>query len=113
MEWTTEEEFLQITVEGKKEVFEEILTRVYNKAIESALCHTPLMVQKMAKKVELVNSASKKFFTDNPEYKDYIDIVLQTIQRTEIEFPGMIFEEIVKEAKPEIDRKIANIKKGV
>jgi hypothetical protein len=112
MEFLTEEEFLKITVDGKKEVFEEVLTRVYNKAIESAMCHIPLMVARLSKKIEVTNKVLNQYFIDNPDFPKYPDIVGKVIQQIEIEFTGMSFEDVIEKARPEIQKRIDNIKGG-
>jgi hypothetical protein len=113
MEWISKEEWHDIYVAGNRELLNDVLDRVFNKAIEQALCHIPTVVNKLSKKVEAVNKVTKGFFEDNLEFKEYIDIVLQTIQRTEIEYPGMLFEDILEKAKPIIQRKIKNVKEGM
>lgn len=109
MEWLTEEEYLAITAGGDKKVLDDVLSRVYNKAIEQALCHIPDIVNKLSKKVKNINSCLDVYFKDNPKFLEYKDIVIKTVQQIEIEFTGMTFEDILEKAKPEIERKIALI----
>jgi hypothetical protein len=113
MEFLTEEEFLKIIVEGKKEVLEEILTRVYNKAIESAMCHIPIMVARLSKKVEVTNKLMSKYFDENPDFLKYPDIMAKAIQEIEIEFTGMSFEDVLDKAKLVIQRRIDSVKGGM
>jgi S-adenosylmethionine synthetase len=113
MEFLTEEEFLEITVNGKKEVFEEVLTRVFNKAIESAMCHIPVMVARLSKKVEVTNKLLSKYFEDNPDFLKYPDIMAKAIQEIEMEFTGMSFEDVIEKAQPIIQKRIDSVKGGI
>ena len=113
MEFLTKEEFSKIIEERDYFIFSEVLTRVFNKGIEQAMCHIPMMVQRLSTKIDNVNRVMKKYFEDNPDFLKYTDIFFKTIQRIEIEFTGMSFEEVIEKARPEIQRKIDNVKGGM
>jgi len=110
MEWTTEEEFLAITAGGDRAVLHEVLNRVYNKAIEQALCHIPGMVNKLARKVDAINKFLGEFLTKYPEFKEHKDVVISTVQQFEFEHPELMFDELLEKSVPLIQQKLANLK---
>ena len=109
----TDEEFLLLKEAGNANILNELLLRVYNKAIEQALCHIPDVVNKLSKKVKNVNIALDAYFKKNPTFLDHKDIVMQTMQALEMEFTGMLFEDILEKATPIIEKKILVIKGGM
>jgi len=108
----TEGELLKITVEGSTATLNEVLQRVYNKAIEQALCHIPDIVNKLSKKVQQINVVMDRYLKDNPSFKDHQDIVIKTVQAIEIEHTGMQFEDVLQLAQPIIEKKINLVKQG-
>jgi len=107
----TEEEFLEIVVDGEKRVFDEVLSRVFIKGVETALLYLPEAVDKLSKRLAHTTKIFTAFLEKHPEYKENKDIVLKIVQSTELNNPLKTMEEVLEIAAPEIDRQIDLITK--
>lgn len=102
----TEEEFLKIVVDGDGKLFNEILDRVYNKAIERSLLLLPETVARLSKRNEAITMLLKQFIGENKNFLNHKELVLQVVQEIEIKNPNLKFDEILMLAKPTIEQKI-------
>jgi len=101
-----EEEFLKIVIDGDKEVFDEVLSRVFIKGVETALLYLPETVDKLGKKLAYTTKVFGKFLEEHPEFKEKKELVLTTIQQIEFQNPLKTMEEILELAVPKIEKEI-------
>lgn len=106
----SEEEFLEVVVSGKKEVFDEILSRVFQKAVESAILYLPEAVDKLGKRLAYTTKVFGEFIEKHPEYREHKDLVVHTMQKLELESPNKNIEEILASSVAVIDREIKLLK---
>lgn len=102
----TEEETLKILTEGDSKLLNEVLERVYNKAVEKALLMLPEVVGRLGKRNEIITSLLKQFLSENKNFLNHKELVLQVVQEIEIKNPSLKFDEILLLAKPTIEQKI-------
>lgn len=102
----TDEEFLEVVVNGNKEVFDIILSRVFQKGVETALLYIPEMVDKTGKRLAATTKIFNDFLEKHPEFKNYKDLVIRKIQQMELKNPTKPFEEILEKAAVEIEEEI-------
>lgn len=105
----TEEEFLQITVEGDYETFCEVLSRVHTKAIERAILYLPTAVDSLAKNMAVTQKLFKEFIEAHENYKEHKELVLKIVQEEELRGHTKTFEEILEDSAKRIDEAIARI----
>jgi len=115
VEFCSEEEFLEVVINGDKKTFDEVLSRVFQKAVESAILYLPEAVDKLAKRNAYTVKAWGSFIDKHPEFKENKEIVISVIQGVEQENPLLTLEEVLEKAAPEIETSIKAMKqlKGV
>lgn len=102
----TEEETLKILADGDSQLLNEVLDRVYNKAVERALLLLPETVARLSKRNEAITILLKQFIGENKNFLNHKELVLQVVQEIEIKNPNLKFDEILTLAKPTIEQKI-------
>ena len=111
MKFITREELDRIssTTNGE-DLLNEILTRVYNAAVEGTLRKLPEIVDKMVVNATASQAMQKDFFTRNKDFMEHRNIVAETIQNVESLNPNMDYSDILKTAEPVIKEKILALK---
>lgn len=90
-------------------IFEEQKVEI----IETVLRSIPAMVGRLVEYTAGVHGTVTQFYKDNPAYQKHKEIVAKTIQEVEQKNPGMGIDDLLKEALPTIDQKIAALKTSV
>lgn len=110
MQFMTKEEVLRMrdaNVEEAVYIVNEILTRVYNKAVEKALTDTPDLMLRLFMSQQAQKEMVIAFYDKNPEFKEHRDIVRAIVQKVESENPGKNYSFILGLSEPMIRQKIA------
>jgi len=110
MDFITREEWNKIKSEDSVDLLNEVLTRFFNKAVETSLRSMPELISRLVKKSVIINQLNKKFFDDNPKFLDNKEIVNSTVMEIELRNPGATYEEILKLSIPEINKKLIVVK---
>lgn len=84
--------------------------RIIEKAIERALLLIPEVIGNMMAQQSSLNDLNSKFYKDYPEFKDKKDVVASVIEMVEGKNPLKKYEDILKEAVPEIRERILTMK---
>lgn len=106
MDYLTVDEWEKIH-SGDYRTFNEVLSRIHNSAVETALKMTPEVTAQLIKSSLAVQKVRDKFFDDNPEFLKHKDIVQKAVQETEAANPGADYKKILLESTPLIKRKIS------
>lgn len=88
----------------------EILNRVYDKAVEDTLRSIPQVVGSLSKHAVKLNELSKDFYKTNPDLTDHKELVGKTISKIESENPGLAYEEVLKKVLPEVRNSVSKLK---
>jgi len=83
---------------------------IINKAVERALLMLPDTVGNLIANHVALSKLNSKFYADHPEFKDKKDIVTSVVEMIEGKNPLSKYEDILKEAVPEIKRRIDTLK---
>jgi hypothetical protein len=111
MEFITEKEFEDIIVGKDVKLLNEVMERLFNKAVESAIQVTPGLTANLIKNAIALRSMSTKFLEDNKEFKDHEEILRNIVRQTELENPGATYEKVLEKSVPGIKAAIAAIDK--
>lgn len=107
----SQDEFKQL-VDAKDEVLlNEILSRVFNKAVETAICSMPDIITRLIKSISATQKMSADFFDANKEFKNHLDIVTAAIQEVEAAHSDWNYDRILTESVPIIKQKVAMLDK--
>jgi len=79
---------------------------IINKAVERALLLLPDTVGNLIANHAALSKLNSKFYADHPEFKDKKDIVASVVEMIEGRNPLSKYEDILKEAVPEIKKRI-------
>lgn len=109
MEFITAGEFKKIIDTQDLNTMNEVLSRVYNKAVESAIQMTPALTAQLIKTAVGTRKITDKFLSDNPKFKGNEVIVEELVRSTEIENPGMTYQQILETATPRINKRISEV----
>jgi hypothetical protein len=95
-------------------IINEILSRVYNRAVEDALRQTPDLMLRLFVSMQAQQETKKDFYDRNPDFKNYLDIVQSVVQKVEAKNPDKSYEFILGLSEPMIRQQIvmmADLKK--
>ena len=109
MKFISDEEWRELQIAESPYVMNEILSRVYNGAIEAALTQLPEVAVAMIKNTGAVKAMSEDYFKRNKEFKDHKDIVTSVLQEVEVSNPAWDYEKILKESEGKIKEKIGAV----
>lgn len=90
-----------------EELLNEILSRVYNAAIEEAIKKLPDVVSRMVRNTTATQVMTKKFFSVNKGFDKHTDIVAGVIEDIESQYPNKDYKDILSDAIPIIKQKIS------
>ena len=108
MKFVSKEEFNKLqSNENTEELLNEILSRVFNAAVETAITKLPDVVARMAKSTVAIQNMTKEFFESNEDFKDHKDVVAGVVQDIESRHADWDYGKILETAKPLIKEKLA------
>ncbi len=110
MKFISKEECEILGLGEKEELLNEILSRVYNGAIEGSIKKLPEVISRLMVSTAATQKMTKQFFADNEEFEDHKEIVAAVVQDIDSLHPDWNYGDIMEEAKPIIKEKIAAIK---
>lgn len=79
---------------------------IIDTAVERALLMLPEVVANLFKEKIALKNLAENFFKSNPEFEKHKDIVASTIQQIEGRNPGKKYVDVLREAEPEIKKRI-------
>jgi len=90
----------------------EMLSRVFHRAVESAIRSMPELIVRLTEQTTTLNRMTEKFFADNLKFKAYPELVNSTVAELESDNPGDDYTTILAKATKQIQNKIATIEAG-
>ena len=106
MKFISKEECEMLGTRLDEELLNEILSRVYNAAIEKAITKLPEVVSRMVASTTATQAMTNDFFKRNKDFENHKEIVASVIQEIDSQNPGMNYDEILKDAESIIIEKI-------
>jgi len=110
LEFVTEDEWKKVQAADGRQIVNEILSRLYFKAIESTLRSLPELISRLTEQTATLNALTVKFFEANPEFKNYKELVSATVSEIEEQNPGLSYSDILAKSAISIKTKIEVIK---
>jgi len=110
LEFVTEDEWKKVQAAEGRQIVNEILSRLYFKAIESTLRSLPELISRLTEQTATLNALTVKFFETNPEFKNYKELVSATVSEIEEQNPGLSYSDILAKSAISIKTKIEIIK---
>lgn len=107
MKFISNEEWLRLTTEKDENLMNEILSRVFNAAVEKTIIKIPELVSRMVKTVSATQAMTEDFFTRNESFKAHRDIVMQVVRDVESRNPDWDYTKILNHAEPLIKEKLS------
>jgi hypothetical protein len=111
MKFISKEESEILGLGADEDLLNEILSRVYNAAIEKALTKLPEVVSRMVANTAANKAMTKEFYSKNERFVGHKEIVASVVQEMDAQNPGKNYSEILEEAAPIIEQKIETIEK--
>ena len=108
----TKDEFDKI-ISGNHEVFNEVLSRIHNSAVETAMKMTPELTASLIKNSLAIHRIKEKFYDNNPEFFKHKDLVQNVVQDVEAKNPGADYQDILAKATPIIKQKLSIVTETV
>jgi len=112
LQFITKEEMMEIqrgTVESAARIINEVLSRVYNKAVEDTIRQTPDLMLRLFVSQQAQQKQVKDFYDRNPNFKAHRDIVQSTVQQVEAANAGKDYNFILGLAEPIIRGRISKL----
>lgn len=91
-------------------ITDEQVEDIINKAVERALMKLPDVVGTLFTNVAKKAKLSREFYNDHPEFKNHIELVVSICEQLEGQNPNRPIADILKDAVPEIQKKIGLVK---
>ena len=88
-------------------MFTEKEEEIINAAVERTLLAIPEVIGNLMSNHAALHKINLKFYTDHPEFKDKKDVVQSVVEWTEGKNTLLDYEEILKLAVPEIQKRLA------
>lgn len=107
MKFVSKEEMAELMKSEDESLINEILSRVYNAAIEAKIRKLPEVISRMIANTTATQAMTKDFFKRNEGFENHKDIVAAVIQDIESVNPDKEYGFILLEAEPIIKEKIA------
>ena len=82
-----------------------------NEIIEQIFLKLPEIIGNLMSSQASLNKLNKKFYSDNPEFRNNKDLVVNVIEEVEGKNPGKDYESIVKLATPIIRQRMGIVNK--
>jgi hypothetical protein len=79
---------------------------IVQEAVERTLRFLPGVVSNLMVSKEVYDKMTEKFYSDNPEFKQFKPIVAEVVSKIEGKDPTKTYEQILREATPEIKKAI-------
>lgn len=108
-QFISKEEWLEIVKSEDETLINEILSRVYNSAIEAAIKKLPEVVTRMVANTTATKAMKKDFFKRNVGFSDHKEIVIAVVQEVEVLHPEWGYDAILRESEPIIKEKIGAV----
>ena len=89
---------------------QSIIEEAVNKAVEKTLLLIPDVIGNLMANHALLHKINSKFYADYPEFKDKKDVVANVVEMVEGRTPLAKYEDILKNAVPEIRKRILTMK---
>ena len=102
MSWLTEEERKNFT----PDILEEILDRVYNKAVERALALMPSAVSSLIKYAANLDTIQEGFMKNNKDLLEHKDRLKEIIGSTSADHPDWDIAKTVEESGKDLRREL-------
>ena len=110
MKFISDEEFKELKKAETPELFNEILSRVCNAAIENTIRRWPDVATRLTATAIATKAATKEFYDKNKDFIDHKDIVTAVVQDIDSKDPTLSYGEMLKKAEPIVREKIKNEK---
>jgi len=111
LDFVTQDEWERVqSTTDSRQIVNEILSRLYYKAIESTLRSLPELISRLTEQATALNAVTTKFFADNVEFNNYKELVIATVTEVEEQNPGLSYSDVLKKATVSIKTKIEAIK---
>ena len=94
-----------------REVLDEQLESILLKAVERSMLALPEVVGRLLDEKATMRKLATKFYGDNADFKSHKNIVSSVLSQCETDNPGLTYTDVLKKAKPEIKRRIAQVGK--
>lgn len=107
MRFISQEEWKRLTEEMDESLMNEILSRVYNAAVEKTLTKIPELLSRMVKTATATHAMTEDFFARNASFKEHKDIATQVVMDVESRNPDWDYTKILNHAEPLIKEKIS------
>ena len=107
MKFITNEEWKVLLEQPNEILINEILSRVYNAAVEEAIKKLPEVVTRMVKNTTATQIMTKEFFAANKGFDKHTEIVAGVLEDIESQYPNKDYKDVMAEAVPLIREKIA------
>ena len=88
-------------------ITEEEKQEIINKAVEKSLLMIPEVVGNMMAQHAILSKTNTDFYAAYPEFKDHKSIVASVVEMEETKNPTTKYEDLLKNAVPEIKKRIA------
>jgi hypothetical protein len=85
--------------------------QLVNIAVERALLLMPEAVQNMITSKTMTRELARKFFAENKDFSEHLDLVQAVIEKTELDNPGVPYSKILEMATPLVKEKLLTIGK--
>ena len=85
------------------------IQKMIDAANEQVVLSIPKLIGKLTMDRMSMVSSVKELYKDNPEWKNHTGAVQDVLEKTEAENPGLPYLDLVKKAKPEIDKRIKTL----
>jgi hypothetical protein len=106
MKFIAKEEWQQMQGEQGFDMINEVLMRVYNRAVEDAIRSIPSVISRLLVSIPARKKLIKDFHERNPSYKDHKEIVAKVVQDVESDNPDMDYDQLLRASEPIINRHI-------
>lgn len=106
MIFVTREEWQQVRESESERPINEVLSRLYNKAVEDTLRKLPEVISRMLANTAAIQSMTKAFFEKNKDFEAHKPTVAAVVQEVESANPGLNYDKILELAEPVIREKI-------
>ena len=110
MKFISEEEWKELIKSPDATLMNEILSRVYNGAIEAAIRKLPEVVTRMVASTTAQQAMTKDFYGRNAGFEDHKVTVTSVVEEVESAHPELDYDAILKKAEPIIKEKIEAVK---
>lgn len=106
MKFISKEEWKALSKQTDEILINEVLSRVFNRAVETAILKLPDTISRLMVSTTATQNMTKDFFKRNSSFEEHKDIVASVTQDVESLHPEWNYEEILKEAEGVIKFKI-------